>query len=91
MAREFNLRIQKIKGIVDPVKMANDAYLIFYKNTPVRSGNARRNTNLKRDEIQANYPYATRLDEGYSKQSPKGMTDPTIKWLKEYVKKNLGK
>jgi hypothetical protein len=87
MAREFKLRIDQIKQALDPVKMANGAWTIFYKNTPVRSGNARRNTELRRDEIQANYPYATRLDEGYSKQSPKGMVEPTMKWLQDYVKK----
>jgi hypothetical protein len=87
MAGEFNMRIKEITKALDPVKMANGAYTIFYKNTPVRSGNARRNTELRQDEIQARYPYATRLDEGYSKQSPKGMVDPTIKWLQNYVKK----
>jgi hypothetical protein len=87
MAGEFNMRIKEITKALDPVKMANGAYTVFYKNTPVRSGNARRNTELRQDEIQARYPYATRLDEGYSKQSPKGMVDPTIKWLQNYVKK----
>ena len=87
MAREFNLRITELKKALDPVHMANGAYRVFYTNTPVRSGNARRNTELRRDEIQANYPYATRLDEGYSKQRPKGMTEPTIEWLQEYVRK----
>lgn len=91
MAREFSLRIQKIKQHLDPAKMVNGAYLVFYKNTPVRSGNARRNTELRGNEIQAQYPYATRLDEGYSKQSPKGMSEPTIKWLQNYIKRNLGK
>lgn len=87
MARNFNMRIKEIKQALDPAHMANGAYTVFYKNTPVRSGNARRNTELRRDEIQANYAYATRLDEGYSKQSPKGMVEPTIKWLQDYVRK----
>ena len=87
MAREFKMRIDQLKQALDPVRMANGAYTVFYKNTPVKSGNARRNTDLRRDEIQANYPYATRLDQGYSKQSPKGMVEPTIKWLQDYVRK----
>jgi len=91
MANEIKMRIAEIKTALDPVKMANGAYKVFYANTPVRSGNARRNTELRRDEIQANYPYATRLDEGYSKQRPKGMIAPTIDWLQDYVRKNIGK
>lgn len=91
MAGEFNLRINQIKGILDPVKMAKEAHKTFFKNTPIKTGNARRNTNLHQNIIEANYPYATRLDNGYSKQSPDGMTKPTIAFLKDYVKKNLGK
>lgn len=91
MANEIRFRIQEIKKVLDPVRMANGAYTVFYKNTPVRSGNARRNTELRQDEIQARYPYARRLDEGYSKQSPKGMVEPTIKWLQGYLKRHLGK
>lgn len=89
--REFNLRIKQIKGILDPKKMAEGAHKVFTANTPIRSGNARSNTDLKGNEIQANYPYATRLDNGYSRQKPQGMTKPTIKWLQDYVKKHLGK
>lgn len=91
MSGEFNLRINQIKGILDPLKMAKAAHTTFYKNTPVRSGNARRNTNLYQNTIEANYPYAQRLDNGYSPQSPNGMTKPTITFLKDYIKKNLGK
>ena len=91
MAGEFNMRIKQIKKVLNPVHMANGAYKVFYANTPVRSGNARRNTELRQDEIQANYPYATRLDQGYSKQRPKGMIAPTMAWLKAYVKRHLGK
>ena len=89
--REFNLRINQIKGILDPIKMAKQAHKVFWSNTPIKSGNARRNTNLYQNTIEANYPYATRLDEGYSKQRPNGMTKPTIAFLQEYIKKNLGK
>jgi len=59
-------------------KLPDQAYKVFVKNTPVRSGNARRNTKLKgKKQIEANYPYAQRLDQGYSKQSPEGMVQPT--------------
>ena len=87
MAGEIRKRLVELQKALDPVHMANGAYKVFYKNTPVRSGNARRNTDLRQDEIQANYPYATRLDQGYSKQSPQGMVEPTMKWLEQYVRK----
>ncbi len=91
MRGAFNLRIEKIKGILDQNKMAEEAYKVFLKNTPVRTGNARANTELERNEIIADYPYAVRLDQGWSKQRPKGMSEPTIKFLQDYIKQNLGK
>lgn len=91
MSGEFELRINEIKGILDTKKMAKGAHQVFQANTPIRSGNARRHTSVYDDTISADYPYATRLDEGYSKQKPAGMTKPTIKWLQDYIKKNLGK
>lgn len=58
----------------------------FKKNTPVRSGNARRRTKLVQNSIEANYPYAQRLDEGWSKQAPRGMVEPTLRWLRNRIK-----
>jgi hypothetical protein len=74
-------------------KIPQDAYKFFVKETPIRSGNARRNTKLKnKKEIVANYPYAQRLDEGYSKQSPQGMTEPTMDFVvDEFIKIMTGK
>lgn len=63
-------------------QLPDQAYKVFVKNTPVRSGNARRNTKLKgKKQIEANYPYAQRLDQGYSKQSPEGMVQPTEEFI----------
>jgi len=64
-------------------KLAADAFDIFYKNTPRRTGNARSKTRLSGSEIQANYPYAERLDAGYSPQRPEGMTKPTEKFIQQ--------
>lgn len=75
-------------------QLPEEAYKFFVQQTPVRSGNARRSTKLKNSKktIEANYPYAERLDEGYSKQSPKGMTDPTIDFIsEEFIKIMTGK
>jgi hypothetical protein len=59
----------------------------YQKLTPKKTGNARRNTTLKKNSIQANYPYAQVLDAGYSKQAPKGMTKPWEQWLTKYLDK----
>lgn len=64
----------------------------FYRNeTPVRSGNARNKTKLRRNTIKSDYPYAGRLDEGWSKQAPKGFTEPSIdqldKLISNYIKR----
>lgn len=63
------------------------AYEEFVKETPIRTGRARRSTDLRGTTIVADYPYAQRLDEGYSRQAPKGMTEPVIKFIEEEVAK----
>ena len=74
-------------------ELPDEAYKVFLQNTPVRSGNAKRRTKLvNKKEIKADYAYAEKLDEGYSKQSPKGMVDPTTDYLeKEFIKIMTGK
>jgi hypothetical protein len=76
-------------------KVPNEAYDVFKKNTPVRTGNARRNTKLKGDTIEANYQYAQVLDKGRhmtrrgmrgSDQAPEGMTKPT----RDFIQKRVG-
>lgn len=67
--------LQKMQRKLD--QLPQEAEKVFVQNTPVRTGNARRNTKRNKDTIVANYPYAKRLDEGYSKQRPEGMTKPT--------------
>jgi hypothetical protein len=53
------------------------AHTFFKAHTPIRTGNARRRTVLKKDTIVAAYPYAQPLDDGRSRQAPDGMTKPT--------------
>jgi len=69
--------------------LPQEAYKEFVKETPIRSGRARRSTKLNGNVINANYPYAKRLDEGYSDQSPDGMTTPTEAFIKKRVKQIL--
>ena len=68
-----------------------EALTEFKSLTPVRSGNARRRTTLKRDTINADYLYAERLDAGWSNQAPQGMTRPFEVWVKKKIKQIFGK
>jgi hypothetical protein len=77
------------ESIVD--KITKQAYQYFVDKTPIKSGNARRSTRLRDTTIEANYPYAKRLDEGYSKQAPRGMVEPTIKEIDRLVRNELRK
>jgi|LauGreDrversion4_2_1035121.scaffolds.fasta_scaffold806396_2 hypothetical protein len=80
-------RLDELEQALDPKKLAEEAYQYFRNTTPIRSGNARRNTHLRGDEIRADYAYATRLDNGWSRQAPNGMSEPTTKFIQEYIKK----
>lgn len=62
----------------DILKAWRDSGTFFKNTTPVRTGNARSRTHTVGEKISANYAYAGRLDEGYSRQAPNGMSDPTI-------------
>lgn len=68
-------------------RVPEGAYKIFRSHTPVRSGNARRRTQLEGSTIAANYDYATKLDRGASNQAPDGMTKPTEAFIKRQLDK----
>jgi hypothetical protein len=68
-----------------PEVVMKEAHTYYRRETPIRSGNARSKTSRKNLTIKSAYPYAARLDEGWSKQSPQGMTDPTSDKMDEYV------
>ena len=72
-------------------QVPSDAFTFFRAHTPVRSGNARRNTVLNKNTIVGAYPYAQRLDDGYSKQAPDGMSKPTEAYIKKRLDAILGK
>lgn len=63
------------------------AYKKFTSVTPIDTGRARASTDLKGTSIEANYPYANKLNEGYSRQATKGMTDPTIEFIRQQLRK----
>ena len=76
---------QAIKTVMDK------SFRFFVSQTPIRTGNARRHTTLDGETITADYPYAGKLDTGWSSQSPQGMTQPTIDKMSEYVDQEMRK
>lgn len=85
---------KKVRGYV-----MDQAYQHFRDITPVKTGNAKRNTRKVNDEIHADYPYAGVLDKGRhmtnrgmrgSTQAPRGMSFPTIqkfgRWISQYLR-----
>lgn len=75
------------KKIAQLDAVPDQAYTFFKAQTPIRTGNARSRTVLKKDTIVAAYPYAQRLDDGYSRQAPVGMTKPTEAFVKKTTDK----
>ena len=56
-------------------------------------------TKISGKTIDANYPYAGVLDKGRhmtsrgmrgSKQAPRGMTEPTMNYIRQYIAQRLG-
>ena len=45
--------------------------------------------NKNRNIINSNYDYAGRLDKGWSKQAPKGFTDPSLDFLEKEITKRF--
>lgn len=84
------------KEINQAVDNASEGTFKFFKKvTPIKSGNARRNTRYKErrnsNTILGDYDYSGVLDAGRSKQAPKGMTKPSLKELERLLKKELRK
>ena len=86
----FSIRVKGLKKVADSVfhalsdtvtRASTDALAEAKRITPVRSGRAKRAWKLqKAGKFNASavnaVPYAARLDGGYSKQAPRGMTRP---------------
>jgi hypothetical protein len=99
MASNIVDRLNKVLSTLNNQNIAKEAYTKFKDVTPVKSGNAKRSTKLQGTTINADYAYANVLDKGRhmtrrgmrgSDQAPKGMTEPTIKHIRDYVKQKLG-
>ena len=70
--------------------LAVSAHQEFVRVTPRDTGNAQRSTVRRSNVISAAYNYANRLNAGWSSQAAKGMTDPTVQYLRKLVRKLLG-
>jgi len=93
-ATQFLKLVDKLEDM--PNKVMSKAYDYFKAETPIRSGNARRNTKKQlggsrvgTSRILADYAYADRLDNGWSSQAPDGMTDPTTKFIQQEIDRAL--
>lgn len=82
--------LQQLKKELDNIP--KEAHKEFVKVTPIKTGNAKRKTRLDNDTIVADYGYAEVLDKGRhmtprglrgSEQAPKGMTEPTVDFIKK--------
>ena len=88
--RDFDKLLGQLAEL--PSKTMRKAEPDMVRNTPIRSGNARRNTKRRGDtKIVADYGYAGRLDDGWSRQAPDGFTDPTIDFIEDEVSRQVGR
>lgn len=96
MSGEINRRLDELNSLLREEELADYAFKRYRYYTPKRTGNAFRNTKLRKNEIQTNYDYARVLDEGRgfrdgqmrgSVQAPRGMSEPTVKDLLTYIEK----
>jgi len=91
--RQVDKLFGQIKDLPETVMEQGGKF--FKDTTPVRSGNARSNTKTnakaKNPVINAKYGYAGRLDEGWSKQAPRGMTGPTEDKLDQLVDRYISR
>ncbi len=92
-------RLNKVTETLNSPTIAKFAYDKFKDITPEDTGHAKRNTHLKGNSVEANYPYAEVLDKGRriqdgqirgSTQAPEGMTKPTIKAIKQFIYQKTG-
>jgi len=89
--REFKKLAQDLKDMPQQVMAA--AGPVMKSKTPIRSGNARGKTNYRSGTttVLADYDYADRLDNGWSRQAPQGFTDPTIDFIEREIDRQIGR
>lgn len=92
MAKGLKLNKADLRRLQNDIDKAistsmEDTFNYYKKETPKKGGNARNKTkfNKSRNSINSNYDYAGRLDSGWSKQSPKGFTKPSLNFLEKTI------
>ena len=85
--RQFERQMARLEEVSREI--VPEALDKFREETPVRSGRARRNTRRQDQKIIADYPYAERLDQGYSRQAPDGMVQPTLEFIEQEFQRRL--
>jgi hypothetical protein len=70
-------------------ELADEVFVDIRSNTPIKTGNARRNWTKKvtKDNfvVENRVPYIERLEAGASRQAPKGIIGPTLEQIKGKV------
>ena len=88
-SKVFKQRMKKLAGL--PKFLLDRALPLVKENTPIKTGNARRNTKKQSNKILSDYGYAGSLNAGSSKQAPSGFTQPTIEQLDDEANKYVRK
>jgi len=85
---QFNRQMaQAVNAVIGLPEFAEKS---MKSNTPIRSGNARRNTILRGNTVIANYPYALRLEDNWSPQTRgRGIIAPTEEDIQKEVDRRL--
>ena len=85
---QFNKQMSRALNALDD--LPEFAERTMKAKTPIRKGNARRNTNLQGNTVTANYAYAQRLEDNYSPQTQgKGIIAPTEAAIQREVERRL--
>ena len=87
--KQFEQLIKELEQLAPATMKEAGAY--FKSITPIDTGNARRKTSTRKQTISADYGYAGKLDEGYSRQAPQGMSDPTIDQIEKIINSKVGR
>ena len=89
--REVREMFEELKDM--PQFVMEKTYPYYKDRTPIKSGNARSKTRLEKNKsvIGSRYPYADRLDTGWSQQAPRGFTEPAIKEIDNLVSDQIRK
>lgn len=87
----ISIRLENVSGIQRDIsraliktvqEVATQTKNAAVSSTPVRSGNARRNwtkdTTARDFVVENRVPYIERLEQGSSKQAPRGIIGPTL-------------